>query len=79
MDDFFREMFLSLACAIAIRVRDGVFFFFGLYSGRDTIDEVFFGLWFFFDVNIFGRVKITVFWLVFTSFMSQPMFSHVLL
>ncbi len=78
MDDFRREMFLSLACAMAMRVKDGVFFFLGLYFGRDTRGEVFFGLLSFFGVNMLGRVKITVFFSRFTSFMLQPMLCQAL-
>ncbi len=71
-------MFLSLACAIAMRVKDGVFLFLGLYSGRDTRGEVFFGLCFFSGFSTLGRVKITVSCLMFTSFMFQPIFFHAL-
>lgn len=78
MEDFLREMFLSLPCAMAMRVKDGVFFFLGLYSGRDTRDEVFFGLLSFFGVSTWGRVKITVFSFRFTSFMFQPMLCQAL-
>jgi len=78
MEAFLREMFLSLACAMAMRVKDGVFFFLGLYSGRDTRGEVFLGLPSFSDVNISGRVKITVFSFRFSSFMFQPMLSQAL-
>jgi len=78
MAAFLREMFLSLACAMAMRVNDGVFFFLGLYSGRLTRGEVFFGLCSFLGVNISGRVKITVFSFRFTSFMFQPMLSQAL-
>ena len=78
MDDFLRETFSSLACATAMRVKDGVFFFLGLYSGRDTRGEVFFGLLSFSGVNMLGRVKITVFSSRFTSFMFQPILCQAL-
>ena len=54
-------MFSSLACAIAMRVNDGVFFFLGLYSGSLTRGDVFLGLLSSSGVNSSGRVKITVF------------------
>lgn len=78
MEAFLREMFLSLACAMAMRVKDGVFFFLGLYSGRDTRGDVFFGLCCFSGVSTSGRVKITVFSFRFTSFMLQPMLCQAL-
>ena len=78
IEDFLREMFLSLACAMAMRVKDGVFFFLGLYSGRDTRGEAFFGLFSFSGVNMLGRVKITVFSSRFTSFVFQPMLCQAL-
>ena len=78
MEAFLREMFLSLACAMAMRVKDGVFFFLGLYSGRLTRGEVFLLLCSFLGVNISGRVKITVFSFRFTSFMLQPMLCQAL-
>ena len=43
MEAFLREMFSSLACAMAMRVNDGVFFFLGLYSGSLTNGDVFLG------------------------------------
>ena len=71
-------MFSSLACAMAMRVNEGVFFFLGLYSGRLTNRDVFLGLLSFSGVNSSGRVKITVFSLMFTSFMFQPMLCQAL-
>ena len=71
-------MFWSLACAMAMRVKDGVFFFLGLYSGRLTNGDVFFCLCSFSGVSTSGRVKITVFSSRFTSFTVQPMLSQAL-
>ena len=76
MDAFLWEMFSSLACAMAMRVNEGVFFFLGLYSGRLTRGEVLFGLLSFSGVSTSGRVKITVFSFRFTSFMFHPMLSQ---
>jgi hypothetical protein len=78
MDALLREMFSSLACAVAMRVKDGIFFFRGLYSGRDAKGEVFFGLLGFLGASTSGRVKITVFSVGFTSFMLQPMLFQAL-
>ena len=71
-------MFSSLACAIAMRVNEDVFFFRGLYSGSLTRGDVFLGLLSSSGVNSSGRVKITVFSFGFTSFMFQPMLCHAL-
>ena len=78
MDDFLREMFWSRAWATATRVKDGFFFFLGLYSGSLTKGEVFFGLFSFTGVNMSERVKITVVSSRFTSFMLQPMLCQAL-
>ena len=78
MEAFLREMFLSLACAMAMRVNDGVFFVLGLYSGSLTRGEALLRLCCFSGVSTSGRVKITVFSFRFTSFMFQPMLSQAL-
>ena len=72
IDDFFRDMFCNLPWAIDIRVKEGVFVFLGLYSGRLTNGDFFLELFSFLEVTTFGRVKITVFCFRFTSFMLQP-------
>ena len=63
---------------MAIRVKDGVFFVRGLYSGSLTRGDFRLGLGSFSGVNTSGRVKTTVFSFGFMVFIDQPILCHAL-